>query len=346
VPAAREAGHPLAVPMLLFSRAGALARLGELDRAREMLERMREVALSDGLLDATAAFGVLLGEILLRQGLPASAGRIFRDSSGLLAERDIFGYRPWALVGLARARAQVGEHESAAAALEEARRTQPIARMYDASRYLAEIDCHRAEGNLGKAEAAARAGAEWARAAGMIVDEAQILDAWLRMAPSSALAERLAALAAATDSQLVSVLADHAQAMVAADAEALLAASERFARLTAWRMAAEAADEAAREFDRRNQARAAAAAHQSAARWFDRCEGRRPVVAERPGGPVPLTKREREIAALAAAGRSSREIADTMYLSPRTVENHLQRAYIKLGITDRAALAKALAPTE
>ena len=346
VPAAREGGNPLAVPTLLFSRAGTLARMGELEPAREMLERIREVTLSDGLLDSTALFGVLLGEVLLRQGLPASAGRIFRDSSGLLAERDLLGYRPWALAGLARARAQVGEQESAVSALEEARRTQPIARHYDASRYLAEIDCHRAAGNIGAAEAAARAGVAWAQAAGIVVDEAYILDAWLRIAPSSALAERLATLAASTDSQLVAVLADHAQAMVAADAEALLVAGERFARMTAWRMAAEAADEAARVFDRRNQARAATAAKQTAARWFDRCEGGRPVAAEGSGGPIQLTKREREIAALAAAGRSSKEIADTMYLSPRTVENHLQRAYIKLGITDRAALAKALAPAE
>ena len=345
VPAAREAGHPLAVPILLFSRAGALARLGELEQARQMLERMREVALSDGLLDASAAFGVLLGEVLLRQGLAASAGRIFRDSAGLLAERDVLGYRPWALAGLARARAQVGELESAVSALEEVRRTQPIGRHYDMCRYLAEIDCHRALGRTDAAEQTARAGVAWARTAGIVVDEAHILDAWLRLAPSSALAGRLTELAAMTDSQMVSVLADHARALVAADPEALLAAGERFAGMTAWWMAAEAASEAARLFERRNQARAATAAARTAARCYDRCEGARPRPAEGPDGPVRLTKREREIAALAAAGRSSKEIAETMYLSPRTVENHLQRAYTKLGVTDRAGLAAALAPT-
>ena len=44
----------------------------------------------------------------------------------------------------------------------------------------------------------------------------------------------------------------------------------------------------------------------------------------------------------AAAGRSSKDIAERMYLSPRTVENHLDRGYIKLGVTDRDGLAAAL----
>jgi DNA-binding NarL/FixJ family response regulator len=45
---------------------------------------------------------------------------------------------------------------------------------------------------------------------------------------------------------------------------------------------------------------------------------------------------------LAAAGRSNREIADQMHLSLRTVENHLQRAFVKLGVNDRSALSKTL----
>ena len=54
----------------------------------------------------------------------------------------------------------------------------------------------------------------------------------------------------------------------------------------------------------------------------------------------PLSRRE--IAQLASQGQSSREIADALVVSPRTVENHLQRAYEKLGVRGRADLADAL----
>ena len=57
---------------------------------------------------------------------------------------------------------------------------------------------------------------------------------------------------------------------------------------------------------------------------------------------MPLTAREREICTLAAAGVSSPEIAEKLYLSVRTVNNHLQRAYTKLGVTNRRELASAL----
>jgi DNA-binding NarL/FixJ family response regulator len=50
------------------------------------------------------------------------------------------------------------------------------------------------------------------------------------------------------------------------------------------------------------------------------------------------------VAILVVAGISTKDIAQRMYLSPRTIENHLHRAYIKLGVTDRATLAAALAP--
>ncbi|WP_433192819.1 helix-turn-helix domain-containing protein [Nocardia sp. CA-107356] len=54
-----------------------------------------------------------------------------------------------------------------------------------------------------------------------------------------------------------------------------------------------------------------------------------------------LTRRECAIAALAADGMSNREIAVLLFISVRTVENHLQRIYTKLGIHSRLDLRGA-----
>jgi DNA-binding CsgD family transcriptional regulator len=51
-----------------------------------------------------------------------------------------------------------------------------------------------------------------------------------------------------------------------------------------------------------------------------------------------LTEREREIATLAAAGRSTKEIADALTLSPRTIETHLASIFAKLEVRNRAEL--------
>jgi DNA-binding NarL/FixJ family response regulator len=55
-----------------------------------------------------------------------------------------------------------------------------------------------------------------------------------------------------------------------------------------------------------------------------------------------LTAQERQIASLAASGLSNKEIAERLFLSPRTVGAHLHRIFPKLGITSRAALRDAL----
>jgi DNA-binding CsgD family transcriptional regulator len=55
-----------------------------------------------------------------------------------------------------------------------------------------------------------------------------------------------------------------------------------------------------------------------------------------------LTPRELQIAQLAAAGLSNREIGEKLYLSARTVGSHLYRAFPKLGVTTRVGLRDAL----
>ena len=59
-------------------------------------------------------------------------------------------------------------------------------------------------------------------------------------------------------------------------------------------------------------------------------------------GPASLTPSERRIAELAAGGQSNREIAQALFVTPKTVEYHLRNSYRKLDIAGRGELAEAL----
>jgi DNA-binding CsgD family transcriptional regulator len=52
-----------------------------------------------------------------------------------------------------------------------------------------------------------------------------------------------------------------------------------------------------------------------------------------------LSPRELEVTHLVATGRSNRQIADVLFLSPKTVAQHLSSAMRKLGVSSRTALA-------
>ncbi|MEV0486204.1 AAA family ATPase [Streptomyces sp. NPDC050508] len=60
-------------------------------------------------------------------------------------------------------------------------------------------------------------------------------------------------------------------------------------------------------------------------------------------GPASLTPQQREIALLAAAGLTNKQIAERLFLSPRTVAAHMRQLFPKLGVASRAALRDALA---
>jgi len=78
--------------------------------------------------------------------------------------------------------------------------------------------------------------------------------------------------------------------------------------------------------------------------WAERARRELRAAGERNGRPAPrvldlLAPQELQIARLAAEGLSNREIGQQLYLSHRTVRNHLYRIFPKLGITSRTELA-------
>ncbi len=76
--------------------------------------------------------------------------------------------------------------------------------------------------------------------------------------------------------------------------------------------------------------------------WAERAAeelGRLPI---RRGAGTDLTPTEERVAALAAAGRTNREVAQALFMSPKTVEANLTRIYGKLGVRSRAELGARL----
>ena len=84
-----------------------------------------------------------------------------------------------------------------------------------------------------------------------------------------------------------------------------------------------------------------------AARWSERAraelEATGETIARRdPTAPEKLTPQELQIALQVAEGKSNRETAEALFLSPKTVEFHLTRVYRKLDLNSRAELIRLL----
>ena len=55
-----------------------------------------------------------------------------------------------------------------------------------------------------------------------------------------------------------------------------------------------------------------------------------------------LTAQQARIAELVAGGATNREVAEVLFLSPRTVDHHLRNIFTRLGVRSRTELAKVV----
>ncbi len=341
----RPAGRWLPASWMTLARILAYVQSGQVTALEDLAgaDYRLGVQLGNRQLQGRAA-GELGWAALLRGDLAVAVDRL-RESTTLLGIVSPPGghSHAHARIALAEGLAEAGDLVGAAEALDEARpvadRSPALAPRWQVAAARAEA----AEGAVGDALERLDDAAGLARRAGLAGYEVMALHAAVRLGSASP-AERLEQLARVVGNELVGVMAGHARALrpengSGADldrvADAYLARELRL-------FAAEAAAQASQAHRRAGNQRRAAASASRARFLLAAPPGARPLALSMATVPPELTRREAEVAMLAARGLPSSTIADRLCVSVRTVETHLARVYAKLGIGSRAELASAL----
>jgi DNA-binding CsgD family transcriptional regulator len=199
-----------------------------------------------------------------------------------------------------------------------------------------------ADGDPEHARLLLRDAAAEARSRAGVLDESAALHDLARLGAAKEVADRLCSLAAIAQGDYLRILADNAVGLARGDPDTLGDAAQRFADLGFNLRAAESAMAASEASARAHDQRAATRWARRATELAAQCEAPATPELVGPAGLVPLTNREREIALLAADGLPSRVIAQRLYVSVRTVDNHLARIYTKLGVASRSELPAVL----
>lgn len=329
-----------AVAIYSVARALALCEAGRLVEAEELAHAGYATSINVHSTHGQAWFASTLARVLLCRGRLAAASHLFREAALLFAEDGHPGQR-WGLGGLALAAGQLGDRstaEWAMRALEDAPPT-PV-RIMDVELTRGRAWAAVAGGHISAARAALWDAVALARGWGQHGTAAAALHDLLRIAEDAEAAKALDGMADLVDGDLMQARISYGHATTTSDPDAASTAAVQFETCGALLFAAEARSVERRLCDEMGLRRRASEAAANGARLLNACEGARTPALS--GAAVALSDREREVALLFATGLTSREVAERLYLSRRTVENHLQRAYIKLGVNSRDELESML----
>ena len=326
------------------SKGFALIEGGRLDEAMLLASDGYEHAVANARPLTQFWFSLLVARVHLLRGAVATALRQFNNAAALGVDSGLAGPARTAMVGVVISHSLLGQTAEATAALQRLD-ALPAFGFMAPERGLADAWCAVASGDLAAARRALQESAHSAEATGHITSAVWLLHDAARLGSAAAVVDTITALAAGTDSVLAAARARHVRALVTSDVTGLVTAADAFAGIGADLLAAEAlvtASNLARGGDDQRLLRSLGT---RAAYHIGRCEGATTPALLADGAFVePLTDREREIAFLAANGMKSREIAEQLFVSLRTVSNHLQHVYDKLGVRSREELRAALAP--
>lgn len=255
-----------------------------------------------------------------------------------LRERDPMGYLAYASAAAAEACTVGGDVDGAIAQLALTRATPlRMSRILDLDRRLALTWAVRVESGVSGVEESAHELIEDARtvdAPGIELRAAHLL---LR-AGSDIDGLELASPAQRCQGPYHGAIAEHCLAWQARDGDGLVSAAAQFWKIGSRIHAAEAAVQAWSVLRSDGRVSGARSAKRQAIAYARSLSGVSTPLLTGWFVEIPLTARENEVATLAAQGLGNREVATRLKLSIRTVETHLQRAYSKLGVSDRTSL--------
>lgn len=327
--------------MVRYGDVLALTHIGNLTLAEQRVAEYSHFT-SSGQYLAWAISKIMAAMVDTRRGcFPQVISQIEQALAAFTAEVPL----PWRLPArllLAKAYAVLGDPQQAQRVLTEAdEHTGDHMALHRPSRMIAQSWLAAAENSEQRSIHLARAAADAARESGQYATEADALHDAVRFGDHT-VANRLADLTQLVDGPIVSIQARHAAAVAATDGTALDTVSAEFEGQGQLLPAADAAAQAVFAHTRNGDKRKSTESSARAFRLAVRCGGITTLAIQEAAHPLPLTPREREIATLVATGLTNRQIAERLFVSVRTVEGHLYRACIKLGVSDREQLGRLM----
>lgn len=338
-----ERNYPLARPMLDFSLMLAEAYLGDFDDAETRGRRRYREAIESGIDEVAGVWASQLAGLLVWRGRIREALPLSAEGRRLLARADPMGIRTLAYAIGAAACAEAGDVEGVDRLL-EGMRSDSVA---------ADVRGRLLEQRVLAMQRAAAG--ETQRAAELLAESmtyALRYEHWtwgtftayhaVRYGYPSAVVGMIEEGAARGGGRLLPAVAAHARALDGEDVDGLDAAARELAGIGAVLWAAEAYAQAFRIAAEDGDRSRASVLRSRAVALVQRCPGAA-TPALRGLRITPLTRREHEVAILAANGFTSPQIADRLVVSVRTVDNHLASVYRKLDVAGREELPEALA---
>ncbi len=342
--AVAEAGYEIAVrcsdaPHMRFniadSHVTALVLAGRIGEALEVAEWARGQAAD---LPGTAHLlgPAIAGRAALAAGRLVEACDLLDQAAGALSatgHAQGWGYR----YGIPRATALAirGRSDEAERVLEKLETVPRPFRKLEYEKSVARAWVVAGQGAVSEAIAIVRSAAESAGARGRFAAGVMCAQTAVQFGDRSSSSDLV------VEGSRVDVVARFAEAVRDGGGPELAAVSEAFEELGDGVAAIDASAHAALAYRRQDLRGSALACVARAEALAEACGADTPTLRQA-REPLPLTDREREIVSLIGRGLSSRDVAERLTLSARTVEGHIYRAMAKTGTTSREELAALL----